>query len=477
MSEDLERLVLNGIDGATGRYLLDPVDPEELVRGLLPALRLAPAVPRRPISRNVLEGVDARDLAATGWALVCPHDVDPAILEALAPLLAHRQAQAGAQQPQRFRVLTGADGLRPGDTKLAFLERHMCGPGPVDPDVLPYYLLLIGDPERVPFALQTQLDLQFAVGRLHFATPDEYAAYACNLVAAEHTEPPARRDLHFFATEHSGDPATALGARFFERLAAVMQPRAGVWDIGTSFGERATRATLGGLLGGPATPSLLVTASHGLGFPCGDPRQAARQGALLCQDWPGPGSVPDDSAFAGEDLGAAEPRGLVALHFSCFSGGTPRLDQFSQQALAAPPPLAPRPFLADLPRRMLARGALAVIAHVDRVWSCSLRWARAGTQIATFRGVLDRLIGGHPVGSALEPFAARYGELAAELLAMLGDPTTDPKRDAAALASLWTAHNDARNYIVLGDPAARLPVAAPRRVARQPIVGPVTGAA
>jgi hypothetical protein len=48
---------------------------------------------------------------------------------------------------------------------------------------------------------------------------------------------------------------------------------------------------------------LLVTASTVWNFQTGNNNQLAYQGALLCQDWPGPsGGVKRDYYFAGEDI-------------------------------------------------------------------------------------------------------------------------------------------------------------------------------
>ena len=96
---------------------------------------------------------------------------------------------AQALDERRYRELAGDDGQFPNERKQAFLGRHKAPrSGPVEPDRMPYYLLIVGDPERVPFEFQSQLDLQYAVGRIHFETLDEYDRYARGVVAAETEE-------------------------------------------------------------------------------------------------------------------------------------------------------------------------------------------------------------------------------------------------------------------------------------------------
>jgi DNA/RNA endonuclease G (NUC1) len=485
---ETDQFVFNGINGATGEYLTPPMSAAGLAR----LAQADPSIPANPADQRqaavhfrqlqaraefgsleyygVRYGTQPDSVESAGWCVVFPQTVDPYVVQALRPLLDLRKGQAGAY----YREFGGDKGYRTGESKDAYLARLGQSPGPADRDKVPYYVLLVGDPETIPYSVQYQLDVHYAVGRLWFDTIDEYARYAQSVVMSETGKAVLPRKVAVFAPQNADDRATALSAT---QLAAPLAAKAAArvagrtaegWAIESAIGADATHARLAEYLGGAKTPSLLFTASHGMGFPLNDPRQLTDQGALLCQDWPGPTAMRVDRGhyFARDDVSDnARLMGLIGFHFACYGAGTPRLDDFAHQQMRTPAAVAPQAFVAPLPRRLLGHpngGALAIIGHVERAWGCSIQWPSAGTQIAGFEDALGALMDGKPVGYAMETMNGRYADIASALGAELLEMRAGTKAyDDRTLADQWTANNDARAYVVIGDPAARLRFADP----------------
>jgi hypothetical protein len=457
-------LALNGINGSTGEPLASATLEQIAALACGESLPAGEAEELRRWASYLREDhldtrVDPRNLAETGWGVIFPEGRQDELREALAPLLALRRSQAACIKENRYRELV----YRNGESKARFLARHRVGPGPADPDLLPYYLLLVGSPEEASFRFQYQLDVQYAVGRLCFDTLEEYRSYADSVAASERTALPAARRASFFGVGNPGDPATEMSLRsLVTPLAARISRDRPDWAVETVLGPEATRSALAERLGGDRTPALLFTASHGVGFHPEDARQAPYQGALLCQDWPGPrewrGPIPRDHYLAAEDVpDSASPAGLIAFFFACYGAGTPLYDSFESQGEQRR--IAAQSFVARLPQRLLGHprgGALAVVGHVDRAWSYSFEWPQADEHLQVFEFALGRLLEGYPVGSAMEYFNQHYAELFTDLTEEREEMRWGARPDFLSLADLWTAAHDARSYVVLGDPAVRL---------------------
>src|SRR5262249_52103273 len=153
----------------TGEYLTPPV-------GLAEAAARARSEPPEPTLSDYLRrtaaraeaarealpiGLDPCDLKRAGWAVVFAAAASPALHEALRPLIDLRGRQV---PPERCKVLE----YQPGESVRAWLNRHGAALGKVSPSKVPYYVLLVGGPEVIPFHFQYLLDVEYAVGRLAF---------------------------------------------------------------------------------------------------------------------------------------------------------------------------------------------------------------------------------------------------------------------------------------------------------------------
>jgi hypothetical protein len=366
--------------------------------------------------------------------------------------------------------------FRPGDQLASWLARYGVAQGSIRPDKVPFYLLLVGDPSLISFEFGHQLDVEYAVGRLHFDSASDYAAYVNGVIEYETSANVATaREAVFWSPRHAFDPATQLSAdRLVKPLAdgipATAEQPAEVGIAATSgfrfrkiWGTDARKEALLDVLRGKGSsnrPAFLFTASHGVGFKNDDPVQRDRQGALLCQDWRPFNPVAQEHCVAASDVTMdARVHGLVSLHFACYGAGTPAHDQFVHKPGQPPRQIAPKPFFARLLQRLLSHpngSALACIGHVERAWGYSITTAGAGAQLLPFSNCMGRVLNGQPVGLALKDFNERYASLTVTLAGLLQQVGFGVKIPDAELASRWVERNDAEGYVLLGDPAVAL---------------------
>ena len=495
MDDELTKIsASNGINASTGDYFFEPETIDEIAaRAARPPLdqeHIDELVEHHQSkSFAVVPWASPKNLSETGWGVIFPAGDDPTIRkirDALSELLDYRKEQAGANKPHYYREFIGDDGYYPGITKSAFLQKYGATYSSADPENVPYYLLIVGDPETIPFSFQYQLDVQYAVGRIYFETLEEYASYARSVVMAEKGMVTRPRRLSFFGTRNNDDPSTLLSstmlisplAEEITKLTSGGALAAG-WQVETLPYEETKKERLVRLMGGADTPALLFTASHGAAFNQGDPRQLKHQGALMCQDWPGPKEwrkkpILTDHYFAAEDVSDdANPLGMITFHFACFGAGTPRRDDFSYTSSRE---IAPHAFLSKLPQRLLGHpkgGALAVIGHVERAWDYSFKFDKTKRQTQTFTSTLFQIMDQHPIGAAMEFMNGRYAELSTAITEYEHSVKQGKQPDNYELAGLWMQNNDARSYVIIGDPAVKLVGSEPSAAAR-PTIEPVT---
>jgi hypothetical protein len=407
--------------------------------------------------------VDMRDPRAAGWTFLVNRS-DPQyreIIDAIRPLAEHRRmADPGAP------LLYHSD----ADWGRWLTYNYSSNVS----DQLPHYVLVVGGPEQVPFRFQALLDTAASVGRLAFDSIDQLRTYVDKLLRLEAaSQPVPTQQVIFFAPDggilHDGsyDP-TYFSRRF------MAQPLAGHVrsDLGFEtvelFGENAEKGALLEVLRG-ASPALVYTASHGMAAP-NQPLEVQKRvnGALCCRrtgkrrmsEW----------LLSGADIPPEEPflEGGIFFQFACFGYGTPAESDFAHW-LGGANLNAATDLIADIPQRLLAhpRGPVAFVGHVDTAWlhgysnpedphlveSWDLR-------LRPFWQAVDRLLKVEPVARAMEEMNQRYASMSTYLSKIYDDlERGQPSVEPGEIIQNWIFRTDAQNYLVFGDPAARLRIA------------------
>jgi hypothetical protein len=380
----------------------------------------------------------------------------------MAPLLDLRRAQVG---PLYFESEAS-----PRDTAYDFLYRFGRTFGPVDPEIVPFYLLIVGEPQEISFEFQFNLDIQHAVGRVGFEQLDDYARFANNVVRAETDahKYTSRSRAGFFGTKHPEDKPTHLSClHLIESLAQSLHREEGEADATVLSRELAGKQGLQELLGGDATPKLLFSATHCMLLPPGHPNQEIDHGAPICAEWPGPVKaagkpIARDACFTARDLDpSADLTGLITFMFGCCSGGAPNYSHFPTEPNGKGYRLARKPFIANLPKAMLSapKGCPAVVGHIDSAYMWSFTDWREREQNQLYHQCFDRLLKSAPLGWAMQSFHEAYAnrrlqfEEVIQKERMYGDAY---RFDDLQLAQLWFSVNDLRNFLILGDPAVSI---------------------
>ncbi len=473
-------LNFNGVNGASGKPLTPGANALELAQAVSQQNKGVPEQERALLSslqqefnENVLgvrPGFDETDVTDVGWGVIYHPDTPAEVRAVIADLLAHRQSN---WSPFIYN---------PGESAVDFHLRHHHGFGLIDPEVLPYYLLIVASPAEIPFDFQYGLR-EHAAGRLFFAGDHgpagydvaAFRRYVDRLIAYENAAAVDRqRRVAVFCPTHQDDPlinqtVTHLAKPLLQKLQnnelRLLKNFPQTYRADSISDAAATRSALLDLLERQqARPALIFSTSHGIGFDSGHQRQLSDQGGLLCSEWPGTnawtsGEVPASMYVRGQDISPdLDLSGLVIFSYACYSAGTPQIEDFAHFYNRIPQQIAPAPFLSQLPQRLLAQGALAFVGHVERTWSYSYGWPGMGYWTTTFEDSLQLMLVGEPIGYATQTFKKTFLDLLAELTnkgSFLEQfEKLQPKQKD--VVRLWTAANDARAFIICGDPAARL---------------------
>jgi len=468
------RVLRLGIDHATGKLLYPALEEQVLAQALrqgvarnLARLRSeSEAVSQAVAFRGEVQPqptVNLADPRAAGWTYLVAED-DPRrseIASIMKPLALYR----GMDDCDRPLVLAkNADWWIWQDDEYRGLD--------LQGRKVPHYVLIVGGPDLVPFGFQSALAVTASVGRVAFEDLESLQTYVDKVIRLETAPNPApSREVLFFATDGGPYDPTHFSRRYMvEPLAEHVETKLAC-PVHKLLGPDATKERLLADLAS-RKPALVYTASHGLGPPQGDlVLQKLVTGALCCQ--PDRSVAIESWTITAADIPATGPflEGAIFFQFACFGYGTPAISDYAHwlpESAGVSARLAEADILSALPQKLLAnpRGPVAYVGHLDTAWLHGFgdpeepypleRW---NARIFPFKAAVESFLRVRPPGLAMTPMNERFSTSNSQLTDLFdqlqaGRALMD-NRLSARLSDAFIFRSDARNYMILGDPAAR----------------------
>jgi hypothetical protein len=470
-----------GIDYSTGRSIVEPIDEQDFSRmilGSFPHETLSRASAETATARSYKAEVRARspnldDPLSVGWKFLVSNK-DPLkeeIIKAVEPLAKHR----GMKDPSQPLIYNcnyeyeWMDWIRNNCWSLSLGEA-------------PYYVLIIGGPEQVPFRFQSTLDSAVAVGRANFDSIEDLKEYVKKVIRLEKAENPVvDREVIMFAPNWGLDDPTFFSKTFMAQPLSQHIKDTLNFQTTNLFENDATKEKLINTVAHSA-PTLVYTASHGLGAPNEDMSiQKRYNGAICCQNMRGIGKPPQGT-YSVDDVpdGGAYAEGSVFFNFSCYGYGTPARSDFYHwtrrdglKSNGNPRFNAAEDFISALPKKLLAhpRGPIGFFGHVDTAWLHGFadpvnpyileRWS---SRMGPFKKAVETILSAHTLGLVLNSMNSGYsiGSLvltnAYDRIASGAEVMTSEKN--SRLVDYWIARTDAQNYMLFGDPGTHVRIPA-----------------
>jgi len=433
-----------------------PHQPEEVVSDVVAWAAAKPVHLRReavslkpPAKSELTQWSDPK----VGWGVVMAASAEPpAILKKLiskrkAPILRYMK-----DSPHALSVLQ--------DDRGPVLD--IAGsPSGIERGALPYYLLIYGSPEAVPWCLQYILGMRHCVGRvdLEGTQLENYVNAVLNDFAGSRAD--SYRTLTFAVDQPdiTHTLRTVLADPLYARFQLDDERSAtSVFLAGDEDGRAATQQSLNEQLA--QYPGLIVTSSHGRTAPASNPPEMQRMlGWLVDQN--------KSAMDPDELLKNWQPNGAIWYAHACCSAGSDDLTIFKglfpegTSAYKLIESVAKLGSLtAPFPKALLgaASPARAFIGHVEPTFNWTVRLPKTGQALTdVLVSAIENLNRGEPVAYAFRDRMIQAGSLLTSHDRARSDYINGAQNEEELLRLKLSAL-DIQSTVILGDPAVALPI-------------------